>query len=215
VKRLVKRIGPVAIICLLINGISGAWAQEKNPTSAPDLAAYAGADREQRLLAGAKTEGKVVWYTSLAGSSYKELAKGFEAKYPGVKIEPYRGTSSDIMTKISAEAQAKQIIADTIETTLPTLRFLRENKLLITFTSPHLAKYPAATKETAARGLVYWTIDRETYMGVGYNTSLIPAALVPKNYSDLLRPQLKGKIGLVSNETGTRTIGGIVKVKGE
>jgi iron(III) transport system substrate-binding protein len=215
VKRLAKRIGPVAIICLLINGISGAWAQGKNPTSAPDLAAYAGADREQRLLAGAKTEGKVVWYTSLAGSSYKELAKGFEAKYPGVKIEPYRGTSSDIMTKISAEAQAKQIIADTIETTLPTLRFLRENKLLIAFTSPHLAKYPPATKETAARGLVYWTIDRETYMGVGYNTNLIPAALVPKNYSDLLRPQLKGKIGLVSNETGTRTIGGIVKVKGE
>ena len=214
-KRLAKRIGPVAIICLLINGISGAWAQEKNPTSAPDLAAYAGADREQRLLAGAKTEGKVVWYTSLAGSSYKELAKGFEAKYPGVKIEPYRGTSSDIMTKISAEAQAKQIIADTIETTLPTLRFLRENKLLIAFTSPHLAKYPPATRETAARGLVYWTIDRETYMGVGYNTNLIPAALVPKNYSDLLKPQLKGKIGLVSNETGTRTVGGIVKVKGE
>ena len=79
-KRLTKRIGPVAIICLLINGISGAWAQGKNPTSAPDLAAYTGADREQRLLAGAKTEGKVVWYTSLAGSSYKELAKGFESE---------------------------------------------------------------------------------------------------------------------------------------
>src|SRR5690349_7321696 len=143
-------------------------AQDKRPSA--DLATYSGADREQRLLAGAKTEGKVVWYTSLAGSSYKELAKGFEAKYPGVKIEPYRGTSSDIMTKISAEAQAKQIIADTVETTLPTLRFFRENKLLIPFTSPHLANYPPATKETAARGLVYWAIDRETYMGVGYNT---------------------------------------------
>src|SRR5678815_3437521 len=110
--RLAKRIVVVAIICLLLNGISGAWTQGR-AASAPDLAAYAGADREQRLVAGAKAEGKVVWYTSLAGSSYKELAKGFESKYPGVKIEPYRGTSSDIMTKISAEAQAKQIIADT------------------------------------------------------------------------------------------------------
>src|SRR5581483_8644222 len=52
-------------------------------------------------------------------------------------------------------------------------------------------------------------------MGVGYNTNLIPAALVPKNYGDLLKPGLKGKIGFVSNETGTRTLGGILKVKGE
>ena len=38
---------------------------------------------------------------------------------------------------------------------------------------------------------------------------------MPKNYGDLLRPELKGKIGFVSNETGTRTLGGILKVKGE
>ena len=203
-------------LCLLfLHCFGSAWGQSKKPVSFAELTAYTGADREQRLLAGAKTEGKVVWYTSLAGSSYKELAKGFESKYSGMKIEPYRGTSSDIMTKVTAEAQAKQIIADVIETTLPTLRFLRENKLLIAYTSPHLAKYPPNTKESAARGLVFWAIDRETYMGVGYNTNLIPASIVPKNYGDLLRPELKGKIGFVSNETGTRTLGGILKVKGE
>jgi iron(III) transport system substrate-binding protein len=63
--------------------------------------------------------------------------------------------------------------------------------------------------------LVYWGIDRETYMGVGYNTNLIPATAVPKNYGDLLKPELKGKIGFVSNETGTRTLGSILHVKGE
>lgn len=211
---MVKRSRWIAVACLYFFASVSA-ARVPGTASAAEIAAYAGADREQRLLAGAKSEGKVVWYTSLAGSSYKELAKGFESKYPGVKIEPYRGTSSDIMTKITAEAQARQIIADAIETTLPTLRFLRESKLLIAYASPYLAKYPAATKENAGRGLVYWTIDRETYMGVGYNTNLIPAALVPKNYGDLMKPGLKGKIGFVSNETGTRTLGGILKVKGE
>jgi iron(III) transport system substrate-binding protein len=210
-----KRAGAIAACCLLLLQSSSAMCAQSKPASPGDPAAYTGADREQHLLGGAKTEGKVVWYTSLAGSSYKELAKGFEAKYPGVKIEPYRGTSSDIMTKITAEAQAKQIIADAIETTLPTLRFLRENKLLISYASPHLSKYPASTKESASGGLVYWAIDRETYMGAGYNTNLIPAALVPKSYVDLLKPGLKGKIGFVSNETGTRTLGGILKVKGE
>ncbi len=190
------------------------WAQAKKAISLAELAAYTGADREQRLIAGAKAEGKVVWYTSLAGSSYKDLAKGFESKY-SIKIEPYRATSTDIMTKVTAEAQAKQVIADVIETTLPTLRFLRESKLLIPYTSVHLAKYPAHAKENATKGLVYWGIDRETYMGVGYNTNVIPAAAVPKNYGDLLKPELKGKIGFVSNETGTRTLGSILNVKGE
>ena len=206
------RYSMVAIAALLF--CSDGWAQAKKAISLAELAAYTGADREQRLIAGAKVEGKVVWYTSLAGSSYKDLAKGFETKY-GIKIEPYRATSTDIMTKVTAEAQAKQVIADVIETTLPTLRFLRESKLLIPYTSVHLAKYPAHAKENATKGLVYWGIDRETYMGVGYNTNVIPATAVPKNYGDLLKPELKGKIGFVSNETGTRTLGSILNVKGE
>jgi iron(III) transport system substrate-binding protein len=206
------RYSMVAIAALLF--CAEGWAQAKKTVSLAELAAYTGADREQRLSAGAKAEGKVVWYTSLAGSSYKDLAKGFETKY-GIKIEPYRATSTDIMTKVTAEAQAKQVIADVIETTLPTLRFLRESKLLIPYTSVHLAKYPAHAKENAAKGLVYWGIDRETYMGVGYNTNVIPAAAIPKNYGDLLKPELKGKIGFVSNETGTRTLGSILNVKGE
>ena len=202
------------LLFLALQFVGDAWAQAKKPVSLAELASYTGADREQRLIAGAKAEGKVVWYTSLAGSSYKELAKGFETKY-GIKIEPYRATSTDIMTKVTAEAQAKQIIADVIETTLPTLRYLRESKLLVPYTSVHLTKYPAHAKENASKGLVYWGIDRETYMGVGYNTNLIPPAVVPKSYADLLKPELKGKIGFVSNETGTRTLGSILKVKGE
>jgi iron(III) transport system substrate-binding protein len=191
------------------------WGQSKKPLTIAELAAYTGADREQRLLEGAKAEGKVVWYTSLAGSSYKDLVKGFETKYPGIKVETYRGTSTDIMTRLTAEAQAKQILADVLETTMPPLTYLKENKLLLPYTSPYLAKYPASTKENAGRGLIYWAVDRETYSGIGYNTTIIPPAAAPKKYDDLLKPELKGKIGFVSNETGVRALGGIIKVKGE
>jgi len=201
--------------CAIFLCVGQASGQAKKAPSIAELATYTGVNREQRLVAGAKAEGKVVWYTSLAGSSYKELAQGFEKKYPGVKIEPYRATSSDIMTKITAEAQAKQMIADVVETTLPTLRYFRENQLLIAYTAPSLGKYPAHAKENAGKGWVFWAIDRETYMGVGYNTNLIPPSAVPKNYADLLKSELKGKIGFVSNETGTRTLGAILKVKGE
>ncbi len=201
-------------LTLLLSAADSA-AQNKKPDSPAALAAYNGPDREPRLLAGAKAEGKVVWYTSLAGSSYKELAQGFEAKYPGVKIEPYRATSNDLMTKLVAETEAKRFIADTIETTLPVLRYLRENKLLIPYISPYLAKYPASAKEKADRGLFFWAIDRETYMGVGYNTQIIPAAAVPKSFGALLRPDLKGKIGFATSDTGSRVLGAILKFKGE
>lgn len=213
--RWTKIILIAAALMMSLRYPAGGWAQGKKPPSLAELAAYTGADREQRLLTGAKAEGKVVWYTSLAGSSYKEISKGFETKYPGVKIEPYRATSGDLMTKIVAEAEAKHFVADVIETTLPVLRFMREGKMLLPFTSPYLGKYPPNAKEKADRGLFYWAIDRETYMGVGYNTSIIPPAAVPKNYGDLLKPELKGKIGFATSDTGTRTVGSMLKHKGE
>jgi hypothetical protein len=44
-----------------------AWVQTRKPTSLNELVSYMGADREQILYAGAKAEGKLMWYTSLAG----------------------------------------------------------------------------------------------------------------------------------------------------
>ena len=42
-----------------------------------------GADREQLLYGGAKSEGVVTWYTSLAGDSYKALVARFRSEISG------------------------------------------------------------------------------------------------------------------------------------
>src|SRR5439155_26309278 len=94
-----------------------ASAQSRRPSTIAELAVYNGADREQLLYAGAKNEGKVVWYTSLAGESYKAMVKALETKYSGVKVEAYRVSGSDIAVRMTEEAKAKRYIADTIETT--------------------------------------------------------------------------------------------------
>ena len=190
------------------------FAQAKKPSTLAELVAYTGADREQILSAGAKSEGKVTWYTSLAGSSYKELAQGFEKKY-GVKCEVYRAASNELQARISAEAKARQYIVDTIETTLPLLKSLREDGLLAVYTSPHLLKYPAHAKENAGNGLYYWGVNRESFIGVGFNPNLIATNVVPKNFDGLLNPQLKGKMGMTTSETGVRMIGAMVKFKGD
>ena len=204
----------ITILFILGNLVGVVSAQTKHPRTLSELVAYSGADREKILVAGAKAEGKVTWYTSLAGSSYKELAQGFEKKY-GVKVDVYRAASNDLMARITAEAKARQYLVDTIETTLPLLKSLREDGLLAVYTSPHLQKYPAHAKEKAGNGLYYWGVNRESFIGVGYNPNAIPAGAVPKNFAGLLNPQLKGKMGMTTSDTGVRMMGAILKFKGE
>jgi len=205
----------ITVFILWVSLVSTAWAQGGKPMKLSDLAAYNKPDREKILYAGAKAEGKVTWYTSLAGGSYKDLAATFEAKYPGVKVEAYRATSQDLTSRILAESQAQRFIVDTIESTLPLLKLLRDNKLIVAYTSLHLKTYPEGVKENAAKGLVFWAIDRESHIGLAYNKNSIAANLVPKNYEGLLKPELKDKIGMAGSDTGVRVVGAMLKFKGE
>jgi iron(III) transport system substrate-binding protein len=189
------------------------WAQGKTATLA-DLAAYNKPDREQVLYEGAKKEGKLMWYTSLTGGPNTEAPKVFEAKYPGVKMEVYRGDSDALISRILQEAQAKRYLVDTIETTFPILKVMQDEKIIARYFSPYLASYPDEVKEKAEKGLVYWATDRETYIGVAYNTNVISATAAPKRFEDLLKPELKGKIGFATSDTGNRVIGAMLATKG-
>jgi hypothetical protein len=155
----------IMLMIILVVGLPLlARAQATKPLSLVDLAVYKGADREQALVSGAKKEGKVVWYTALAGGSYKELARGFEAKY-GVQVEAYRGASKDLISKVLAEAQAKRFLMDVAESSPPLMMIMRSMNLLTPFYVPYLAKYLPDAKEETGTGSVYWATDRESYMG--------------------------------------------------
>jgi len=190
------------------------WGQVKRPKTLDELAAYTGSDRHQILLEGAKAEGKIVWYTSLSGV-YRELVDAFKRKYPDIAIDVYRGGSTDLGPRLLNEAQAGRFVADALESTPGLLMLLRERGILKPYVSPELARYPdeAKTKSDGAR--VYWVTDREAYLGFGYNTKMIPAADVPKNFQDLLRPELKGKLAVTTESSTSRVIGSMIKIKGE
>ena len=139
------------MLCSLFLLPSEAWPQSRKAMTVSELVTYSGPDREQVLYAGAKSEGKVVWYTSLAGDSYKGIVKALEAKYPGVKVESYRVSGSDMTTRMFEEAKAKKHIVDTVETTEANLMFMREAFLLRPYHSPHFASYPEDAKEKGER----------------------------------------------------------------
>jgi iron(III) transport system substrate-binding protein len=209
VKQLVIIVISLVLLHPLISG-----AQTGKPASIAELANYNGADREQMLAAGAKKEGKVVWYTALAGGSYKDLAQAFQAKY-GVPVESYRGTSKDLISKFLAEAQAKRFIMDVAESSPTLLMLMQALKFLQPFSNQFVNKLIPDAREEAGKGAVYYATVRESYMGFGYNKNKLPANAVPRNYDDLLKPALKGRMSFVTTDTGSRTVGGMLRTKGE
>ena len=190
-------------------------AQIPKPTTVAEIATYMGADREQILSAGAKAEGVVTWYTSLAGDSYKALARAFEAKYSGMRVDAFRAGGSELVVRMSEETKARRPIFDALETTYDFMMVARANQLTRPYNSPVLATYPGEAKEKADKTLTFWTIFRESYMGFGYSKEQIDQNAVPKGFDGLLHPQLKGKMGITLNESSARMIGAMINIKGE
>jgi ABC-type Fe3+ transport system substrate-binding protein len=153
--------------------------------------------------------------TSLAGDSYKAIARAFEAKYPGVRLETYRAGGSELVPRMTEEAKARRPIFDALETTEDSLMTSKVSQLLRPYFSPYLDKYPDDAKEKADKHLTFWTTIRESYLGFGYNKTQISPHAVPKGFDGLLHSELKGKIGITLNETSAKMIGAMIKIKGD
>jgi iron(III) transport system substrate-binding protein len=204
-----------ATFLLILFIAAPAWSQSAKSTTAAELATHTGSDRESVLYDGAKREGKVVWYTTLAAEQNKTIAAAFEKKYPGVSVDTFRTGSSALAQRLLTEAKARRHLADAVETTPPGLMTFRDSQLLLPYTSPHLAAFPDEAKERAPKSLVYWTTVRESYTGLGYNTRHVNPADVPKNFDGLLRPALKDNMGIAGEDTGARVVGAILRTKGD
>jgi iron(III) transport system substrate-binding protein len=201
----------------------GAWGLLSVLTLAPALIApaalaqgggnaalytYKGADREQRLIEGAKKEGSVVLYTSLATTESVPLSQAFEKKY-GVKVDLWRATSDKVVQRALTEAKARRHAVDVVETNGPELEMLAREKLLSRFESPYLEDLPPA----AIPAHRLWVSDRLNFFVVAYNTSKVKRAELPKTYEGFLDPKWKGRIGIEA--TDQEWLATIVKLWGE
>ena len=78
-------------------------------TDVAALSKLSGADREARLLEGARKEGQVVVYGSLVGKDVGPLAAAFERKY-GVKVSYWRAGSEKVLQRAVTEGRAGRSI---------------------------------------------------------------------------------------------------------
>src|SRR5262252_425955 len=112
-------------------------ARAQTPTIG-DIAAYAGADRAERLVAGARREGTLTLYSSAPTEDTGALIAAFEAKY-GVKVRLWRGGSEAILTRAVTESRGGRFDADVSETAGPEMEALTREKVL------YPLSWPAAT----------------------------------------------------------------------
>ncbi|HEX2261085.1 MAG TPA: hypothetical protein VHJ56_05585, partial [Candidatus Binatia bacterium] len=98
-------------VCWLIAAIIGAAPSTRLSWGATveDVALMKSADRQKILVAGAKKEGKVTFYTALiVDQVVRPLKEGFEKEYPFVQVDFFRGNSENIARRVLAEYQAKR-----------------------------------------------------------------------------------------------------------
>jgi iron(III) transport system substrate-binding protein len=172
------------------------------------LAMYKGADREQRLIQGAKQEGGVTVYTSLTVQDTLNLGTAFEKKY-GIKPKFWRAGSEGVLQRIVTEIRAGHYEYDVVETNGPELEALHREKMLQKAWSP----YNADLIPEAMTPHGEWVGDRLNMFVQIYNTKLIKKEDFPTSYQDLLNPKWKGKLGIEAADVDW--FGTVVKDMGE
>ncbi|HEY4134806.1 MAG TPA: ABC transporter substrate-binding protein [Alphaproteobacteria bacterium] len=178
-------LGLVSAVCLAMP-VAVRAADDAEPFFA-SLESLSPADREAKLLEGAKKEGSVVWYTTDSPQSTQIMVKAFMKKYPSVKAEYIRGKSREIADRIMTEARSGRNLFDIAKTSTETVDVYPEGTFA-TYKSPVMDDLPATMKGKN------WASIFTFVRALGYNSNMLKPADLPKTWEDLLDPKWKGKI---------------------
>lgn len=178
---------PIAALVLAL-AAGGALAQHP--------AIYEGADRDARLIAGAKKEGELVMYTSGQADDFNVLTKAFQQKY-GVKVTMWRAGSENVLQRAVTEARGGRFTVDVVETNGPELEMLQREGLEQAVKSPHLADIIPAAKQPHGE----WVGTRLNVYALAYNTRAVKKDELPKRYDDLADPRWKGRLGIEQDDS--------------
>jgi iron(III) transport system substrate-binding protein len=157
------------------------------------LARSAPADAEMAALyEQAKTEGKVVMYTSVPGFLLDRWKTLFQAQYPGVQAEFFRSGTGKVLARIDTEARAGSLGGDVVWLADPTtFTGLVARKMLLSYKPPEWAAIKLAKNPEG-----YFVAGRILVGVLLVNKQVLPKG--PRAFADLAHPSLKGKIAIAS-----------------
>ncbi len=188
------------VITRLVGGAAATVAMPsislaQNKSLGAELAAYTGADRQARLLEGAKKEGALSIYTSAQSDDMGALVAGFEKKY-GLKTTTWRSGSEKVLQRAVTEARSNRNTVDIVETNGPEMEAMHREKIFVAVKSPNLPQLiPAALRPHGE-----WVGTRLNVFVQAWNTKLVKKEELPKTWEDLLNPRWKGRLGIEAED---------------
>src|SRR6266581_1592079 len=152
-------------LAALVGFAAAAFAQTRAGPASPhrEIYIYQGADRDKRLVEGAKKERELLFYSTMTVADGKALATAFERKY-GVRVKHWRGSAEKIVSRALAEARARRHEADVFETSSHRIEALYRERLLEDFHTPALRDIVA---EAFPRGHGQYVADRFAIFAIG------------------------------------------------
>jgi iron(III) transport system substrate-binding protein len=153
------------------------------PTNAQDMT--------PALIAAAKKEGKVAWYTSVDVKVAEAVAQAFRSEYPDIEVEVERSGSERVLQRINQEYQSNIHNVDVVNSSDAShFLFWKQQSWLAKYVPPDVLKFPPQHRDPDG----YYATWRATLSVMGYNTKLVDAKDAPTGYLDLLDLKWKGKL---------------------
>src|SRR6266850_2156144 len=157
------------------------------------------------LIAAAKKEGEVVWYsTQIISQLVRPVTAAFEKKYSGIKVRSTRANATETAVKILNESKASRTQSDVFDGTT-TVVPLKQAGYVLKWLPDAAKDYPADLKDPEG----YWIANNLFIITPGFNTSLVPRGTEPRTYQELLNPKWRGKMAWNGFPTASG-IGGFV-----
>ncbi len=157
--------------------------------ASPAFIATAAHAIDASLIAAAKAEKEVIWYTvQTIPQIVRPVVAAFEILY-GVKVSYIRANASDISLRILNEARAGQVKCDVFDGTT-TVVPLKRASLVEKWLPEETKSFNPRTVD--AQG--YWAANNFFTNTLAVNTELVKPSDEPKIYEDLLDPKWKGKL---------------------
>jgi iron(III) transport system substrate-binding protein len=151
----------------------------------------------QKIIEDAKKEGKLVFYTVLTLPDSQALLKGFQQKYPFMQFDLFRLGAENMRTKILTEARAGRHFFDVTSMDVVETGVLQSQRIFAPFAAPSREAIPVGLRDDEG----YWAAVYVRQFVLAYNTRLISEKDAPKDWTELLYPKWKGKIGMDQEET--------------
>ena len=149
------------------------------------------------LIAAAKAEGKLVYYTANFAEVEQQVIKAFNKRFPEIKVEMVRAPGGQLITRVKTEAAAGKLIADVVDHSDRALMQPLAD-MFQDYAPPNAADYnPDAqiSPKLWPRVTLVWSI--------AYNTELVKDP--PKTWWDLTKPQYDKLTGQVFAQSGGTT----------